>query len=113
MKIDPTPTFPSGILYLPLIGMPDLKLCQHSDQSTKPHCTSINRKGPIVSGFRPLIFYQLSAQSRTRSKGVESESPKEGYAWCLPWSKEGERLASVKLGAPSKSTTLGPILYNA
>jgi hypothetical protein len=31
----------------------------------------------------------------------------------LPWSEEGERLASVKLGAPSKSTTLGPILYNA
>jgi hypothetical protein len=28
-------------------------------------------------------------------KGDESEIPKEGYAWCLPWLKEGHELASA------------------
>jgi hypothetical protein len=34
-------------------------------------------------------------------------------AWCMRWSKEGERLASVKLGIPSNSATLGPMQYDA
>jgi hypothetical protein len=34
-------------------------------------------------------------------------------AWCLPWSKEGERLASVKLGVLSNSTVLEPMRYDA
>jgi hypothetical protein len=33
-------------------------------------------------------------------------------AWCLPWSKEGKELASVKLGVPSKSMVLEPMLYD-
>jgi hypothetical protein len=34
-------------------------------------------------------------------------------AWCLPCSKEGERLASAKLGAPSKLTTIEPMHHDA
>jgi hypothetical protein len=34
MKIDHTPTFPSSILHFPLITLPSLKLCQHSNHST-------------------------------------------------------------------------------
>jgi hypothetical protein len=48
-----------------------------------------------------------------KDKGDESEIPKEGYAWCLPWSKEGQELASVKLGIPSKSAVLEPMQYDA
>jgi hypothetical protein len=35
------------------------------------------------------------------------------YAWCLPSSKEEERLASVKLGVPSNSVVLEPVRYDA
>jgi hypothetical protein len=41
-------------------------------------------------------------------KGDEIKSPKEGYAWCLPWSR-GNKLALAKLGVPLELTALGPI----
>jgi hypothetical protein len=53
-----SPSFPSSILYFPLIAPPDLQLWQLFDHLTKPHRTSIDRKSPIVSGFQPLIFYR-------------------------------------------------------
>jgi hypothetical protein len=34
-------------------------------------------------------------------------------ALCLPWSKEGERLASVKLGISPNSKVLEPMRYDA
>jgi hypothetical protein len=46
-------------------------------------------------------------------KGDESKSPKEGYAWCLPWSRERGKLTSVKLGVLSNPTGLEPMRYNA
>jgi hypothetical protein len=45
------PSFPSSILYFPLITPPGLQLCQSFDHLAKPHRTSIDRKGPIVSRF--------------------------------------------------------------
>jgi hypothetical protein len=51
-------SFPSIILPFPLIAPPDLQLCQPFDHLAKPHWTSIDRKGPIVSGFQPLVFYR-------------------------------------------------------
>jgi hypothetical protein len=47
-------SFPSSIFYFPLIAPPGLQLCQPFDHLAKPHRTSIDRKGPIVSGFQPL-----------------------------------------------------------
>jgi hypothetical protein len=47
----PLSTFPSSILYFPLIAPSGLQLCQPFDHLAKPHTTSIDRKGPIVSGF--------------------------------------------------------------
>jgi hypothetical protein len=41
-----------------------------------------------------------------KDKIDEREIAKVGYTWCFPWSKEGERLASAKLGIPSKLTVL-------
>jgi hypothetical protein len=32
---------------------------------------------------------------------------------CLPWSRERGRLATIKLGAPSKPTGLKPMQYDA
>jgi hypothetical protein len=53
-----SPSFPSSILYFPLIAPPSLQLCQPFDHLAKPHRTSIDRNGYITSGFQPLIFYR-------------------------------------------------------
>jgi hypothetical protein len=53
-----SPSFPSSILYFPLIALPGLQLCQPFDHLAKQQRTSIDRKGPIASGFQPLIFYR-------------------------------------------------------
>jgi hypothetical protein len=55
---DHSPSFPSSILHFPLIAPPSLQLCQSFDDIAKPHRTSIARKGPIASGFQPLVFYR-------------------------------------------------------
>jgi hypothetical protein len=57
-RSDYAPSFPSSILPFPLIAPPGLQLCQPFDHHAKPHRTTIDRKGPIASGFEPLIFYQ-------------------------------------------------------
>jgi hypothetical protein len=57
-RSDRSPSFPSSILHFPLIGPPDLQLCQPFDHLAKPHRTSIDRMGPIMSGFQPLVFYR-------------------------------------------------------
>jgi hypothetical protein len=57
-RLDHSSSFPSSILYFPLIAPPDLQLCQPFDPLAKPHRTSIDRKGPIVSGFQPLELYR-------------------------------------------------------
>jgi hypothetical protein len=61
-RSDHSSSFPSSILLFPLIASPGLQLCQYLDHPTKPHRTSINRKGPIASGFQPLDFYRLPIQ---------------------------------------------------
>jgi hypothetical protein len=58
IRSDHSPSFPSSILHFPLIAPPGLQLCQPFDYLAKPHRTSIDRKGPITSGFQPLIFYR-------------------------------------------------------
>jgi hypothetical protein len=57
-RSDHLSSFPSSILPFPLIALPSLQLCQPFDHLAKPHRTSINRKGPIMSGFQPLNFYR-------------------------------------------------------
>jgi hypothetical protein len=57
-RLDHSPSFPSNVLPFPLIALPGLQLCQPFDHLAKPHRTSIDRKGPIVSGFQPLDFYR-------------------------------------------------------
>jgi hypothetical protein len=57
-RSDHSPSFPSSILPFPLIAPPGLQLCQYLDHLTKPHRISIDRKGPIMSGFQPLDFYR-------------------------------------------------------
>jgi hypothetical protein len=57
IRSDHSPSFPSSILHFPLIAPPGL-LCQSFDHLAKPHRTSIDRKGPITSGFQPLVFYR-------------------------------------------------------
>jgi hypothetical protein len=57
-RLDHSSSFPSSILPFPLIAPPGLQLCQLFDHLAKPHRTSIDRKGPIASGFQPLIFYR-------------------------------------------------------
>jgi hypothetical protein len=57
IKSDHSPSLPSSILNFPLIAPPGLQLCQPFDHLAKPHRGSINTKGPIASGFQPLIFY--------------------------------------------------------
>jgi hypothetical protein len=59
---DHSPSFPSITLHFPQIAPPDLPLCQPFDHLAKPHRGSINRKGPIASGFQPLVFYQQPTQ---------------------------------------------------
>jgi hypothetical protein len=51
IRSDHSSSFPSSILHFPLIVPPGLQLCQPFDHLAKPHRTSIDRKGPIVSGF--------------------------------------------------------------
>jgi hypothetical protein len=58
IRSDNSPSFPSNILHFPLIAPPGLQLCQSFDHLAKPHRTSIDKKGPIVSGFQPLVFYR-------------------------------------------------------
>jgi hypothetical protein len=41
-----SPSFPSSILYFPLIAPPGLQLCQPFDHLAKPHRTSIDRRAP-------------------------------------------------------------------
>jgi hypothetical protein len=57
IRSDHYSSFPSSILHCPLIAPSDLQLCQPFDHLTKPHSTVIDRKGHIVSGFQPLLFY--------------------------------------------------------
>jgi hypothetical protein len=57
----PLSTLPSSILHFPLIAPPGLQLCQPFDHFAKPHRTSIDRKGPIMSWLEPLIFYHSSS----------------------------------------------------
>jgi hypothetical protein len=61
-RSDQLSSFPSSVLPFPLIALPNLQLCQPFDHLAKPHRTSIDRKGPIVSGFQPLVFYRLPTQ---------------------------------------------------
>jgi hypothetical protein len=61
-RSDHSSSFPSSILPFPLIASPDLQLCQYFNHLAKPHRTSIDRKGPIASGFHPLDFYRLLIQ---------------------------------------------------
>jgi hypothetical protein len=58
IRSDHSPSFPSSILHFLLIAPPGLQLYHSFDHLAKPHWTSINKKGPIVSGFQPLVFYQ-------------------------------------------------------
>jgi hypothetical protein len=58
IRLDHSPSFPSSILPFPLIAPPGLQLCQPFDHLAKPYRTSIDRKGPIMSGFQTLIFYR-------------------------------------------------------
>jgi hypothetical protein len=53
-----SPFFPSSILHFSLIVPLGLQLCHSFDHLAKPHRTSIDRKGPIASGFQPLVFYR-------------------------------------------------------
>jgi hypothetical protein len=55
-------SFPSHIRPFPLIATLGLQLCRYLDHSAKPHRTSIDRKGPIASGFQPIDFYHLPIQ---------------------------------------------------
>jgi hypothetical protein len=58
IRSDHSPSFPFSILHFPLITPSILQLCQPFDHFAKPHRTSIDRKGPIVRGFQPLVFYR-------------------------------------------------------
>jgi hypothetical protein len=58
IRSDHYPCFPSSILHIPLIAPPDPQLRQRFDHLAKPHRTSIDRKGPIMSRFQPLVFYR-------------------------------------------------------
>jgi hypothetical protein len=58
IRLDHSPSFLFSILYFPLIAPPGLQLCHSFDHHAKPQRTSIDRNGPIASGFQPLIFYR-------------------------------------------------------
>jgi hypothetical protein len=58
IRSDHSSSFPSSILYFPLIAPLGLQLYHSFDHLAKPHRTSIDRKGSITSGFQPLIFYR-------------------------------------------------------
>jgi hypothetical protein len=57
-RSDHSSSFPSSILPFPLFAPPGLQLFQSFDHLAKPHRTSIDRNGPITSGFQPLVFYR-------------------------------------------------------
>jgi hypothetical protein len=57
-RSDHSSSFPSSILLFPLFAPPGLQLCHLFNHLAKPHRTSIDRKGSIVSGFQPLVFYR-------------------------------------------------------
>jgi hypothetical protein len=61
-RSDHSSSFQSSILRFPLIAPPGLQLCQPFDHLAKPHRTTIYRKGPIASGFQPLVFYRWPTQ---------------------------------------------------
>jgi hypothetical protein len=58
IRSDHSPSFSTSILHFTLIAPPDLQLCHSFYHLAKPHRTSIDRKGPIASGFQPLVFYR-------------------------------------------------------
>jgi hypothetical protein len=58
IRSDHSSSFPSSILHFPLIAPPSLQLCRSFDHLAKPHRTSIDKKGPITSGFQPPVFYR-------------------------------------------------------
>jgi hypothetical protein len=66
-RSDHSPSFPSSILHFLLIAPPDLKLCQPFDHLAKPHRTSIDRKGPITSGFTCLLPIAYTTKHRILS----------------------------------------------
>jgi hypothetical protein len=57
-RSDHSSSFPSSIIHFPLIAPPGLQLCRPFNHLAKPHRTSIDRNGPIASGFQPLVFYR-------------------------------------------------------
>jgi hypothetical protein len=57
-RSDHSSSFPSNILPILLFAPPGLQLCVSFYHLAKPRRTSIDRKGPITSGFQPLIFDQ-------------------------------------------------------
>jgi hypothetical protein len=57
-RSDHSSSFPSSILHFPLIAPPGLQLSKPLDHLAKQHRTSIDRKGHIMSGFQPLVFYR-------------------------------------------------------
>jgi hypothetical protein len=58
IRSDHSPSFPSSILHFPLIAPPGLQLCNHSTIFLNHIGPPSIRKGPIASGFQPLIFYR-------------------------------------------------------
>jgi hypothetical protein len=58
IRSDHLSSFPSSILYFLLITSLVLQLYQPFDHLTKPHRTSIDRKGPITIRFQTLVFYR-------------------------------------------------------
>jgi hypothetical protein len=58
IRSDHSPSFPSIILHFSIIVLLGLQLCQPFDHLAKPHRTTLDKKGPIVSGFQPLDFYR-------------------------------------------------------
>jgi hypothetical protein len=57
-RSDHSSSFPSCILPFTLFAPLGLQLLQSFDHLAKPHRTSIDVKGPIASGFQPLVFYR-------------------------------------------------------
>jgi hypothetical protein len=53
-----SPSFTFNILHFPQIAPSGLQLCQPFNHFAKLHRTSNDRKGPIASGFQPLVFYR-------------------------------------------------------
>jgi hypothetical protein len=58
IRSDHSSSFPSSILHFPRNASPGVQLCQPFDHLAKPHRTSIDRKGHIMSGFQSLVFYR-------------------------------------------------------